>query len=297
MDDAITASMVLSQVAQAIPENLRADIIIVGSLAASYQLLKDANQVVRTKDVDAMVAPYTRTVLTAARVTDRLLEAGWQPRASQDYELPGTEQTPDARLAVVRLNPPGSGAWFFELLGAPPQVTPDQDSSGNTSTRMRTQGGHFALPSFAYLGLVQFQPTLSEYGIQVASPEMMALANLLHHPAIGSAVMGQQFAGRQIKRSNKDLGRVVALGFLADQQDENALESWPSRWKEALQTMAPAHAERLLVEAPKGLKALLTSPRDIEQALHTVNNGLLTAMPLAPAQFVIALRRLIQALE
>ena len=71
MDDAITASMVLSQVAQAIPENLRADMIIVGSLAASYQLLKDANQVVRTKDVDAMVAPYTRHAVGSRTICDR----------------------------------------------------------------------------------------------------------------------------------------------------------------------------------------------------------------------------------
>lgn len=297
MDDAITARTVLRQVAQAIPVDLRADIIIVGSLAASYQLLKDANQVVRTKDVDVMVAPYTRAVLTAARVTDRLLEAGWQPRTTSAYELPGTEQTPDDRLAVVRLKPPGLSAWFFELLGAPLNVTPGPNSTGRSSTRMRTQGGHFALPSFAYLGLVQFQPTLSEFGIKVALPEMMALANLLHHPVIGDAVMGQHFAGRQIKRSNKDLGRVVALGFLTDRQDEDALESWPARWQEALRTMAPEQVDRLFVEVPKGLKALLASPQDIEQALHTVNNGLLTAMPLTPVQFVIALRRLIQAIE
>ena len=297
MNDTITARTVLSQVAQAIPQHLRADIIIVGSLAACYQLLKDVNQVVRTKDVDAMVAPFARAILTAASVTDKLLEAGWQPRASQEYELPGTEQTPDAKLAVVRLSPPNGGSWFFELLGAPPHVTPDQDSHGRTSARIKTQGGHFALPSFAYLGLVQFQPTLSEYGIKVALPEMMALANLLHHPVIGDAVKGQNFAGRQIKRSNKDLGRVVALGLLADQQDEDALEAWPSRWQEALQAMAPEHAERLLAEAPKGLEALLASPEDVDQALHTVNNGLLAAVPLTPAQFVIALRRLVKALQ
>ena len=107
--------------------------------------------------------------------------------------------------------------------------------------------------------------------------------------------MGQLFADRKIKRANKDLGRVVALAFLADRQDENALEAWKSRWQQALKDMAPHHAEQLLAAAPSGLQALLISPSDIEQALHTVNNGLLSATPITADQFVIAMRRLLQA--
>ena len=76
MMDPITPRDVLRQVAQAIPEALRGDIIIVGSLAASYQLLRDAEQVVRTKDIDAMIAPHARAVVSATRVTDRLLGEG-----------------------------------------------------------------------------------------------------------------------------------------------------------------------------------------------------------------------------
>lgn len=297
MMDPITPRDVLRQVAQAIPEALRGDIIIVGSLAASYQLLRDAEQVVRTKDIDAMIAPHARAVVSATRVTDRLLGEGWEPQATPDYDLPGTEETRDERLAVVRLQPPGSSAWFLELLGAPLTVTPQPNTSGRSSARLQTRGGHFALPSFSYLGLAQFQPTLSEFGIRIALPEMMALANLLHHPRIADTVMGQNFAGRQIKRSNKDLGRVVVLAYLADQMDEDALERWKSRWVEALNAMAPAHTARLLSVAPNGLKALLARAPDVEQALHTVNNGLLSAAPITAEQFVIALRRLLQALS
>ena len=296
MSDPITPRDVLQQVAQAIPEALRGDIIIVGSLAASYQLLRDFEQVVRTKDIDAMIAPHARAVVSATDVTDRLLGEGWEPQATPDYDLPGTAATRDERLAVVRLRPPGSTAWFLELLGAPQTVIPQASSSGRSSDRLQTRGGHFALPSFAYLGLAQFEPTLSEFGIRIALPEMMALANLLHHPSIGDAIMGQHFAGRQIKRANKDLGRVVALALLAAKLDEDALERWKSRWFDALSAMAPAHAAQLLSVAPNGLKALLASPRDIEQALHTVNNGLLSAAPITAEQFVIALRRLLQAL-
>lgn len=56
MDQALTSRDVLRQVAQAIPEDVRSDIIIVGSLAAAYQLLRDSDQVVRTKDVDGMLS-------------------------------------------------------------------------------------------------------------------------------------------------------------------------------------------------------------------------------------------------
>jgi hypothetical protein len=296
VDETITPNKVLALVASAIPEDLRTDIIIVGSLAASYQLLRDSAQAVRTKDVDGMVAPHARAMQSAIRVTDRLLGEGWKPQASADYDLPGTEKTPDDRLAVVRLRPPGTDAWFLELLGAPPRVAHEANTSGRGRSRLQTSGGHFELPSFAYLGLVQFEPTMSEYGVRIALPEMMALANLLHHPTIGEAEMGQLFSGRKIKRANKDLGRVVALAFLADQQDENVLETWGPRWQLALNEMAPDQGGQLLSKASSGLHALLGNSSDIEQALHTVNNGLLSATPMRAEQFVIALRRLLQAL-
>ncbi len=296
MDDTLTPNKVLASVASAIPENLRADIIIVGSLAASYQLLRDSEQAVRTKDIDGMVAPHARAIQSATRVTDRLLREGWEPQASADYDLPGTEKTPDDRLAVVRLKPPGTDAWFLELLGAPPTVAIEASTSGRGRSRLQTSAGHFELPNFAYLGLVQFEPTMSKYGVRIALPEMMALANLLHHPSIGEAQMGQLFSGRKIKRANKDLGRVVALAFLADQQDENVLETWGTRWQFALNEMAPDQAAHLLTRAPSGLHALLGSSSDIEQALHTINHGLLSATPIRAEQFVIALRRLLQAL-
>ena len=44
---------------------------------------------------------------------------------------------------------------------------------------------------------------------------MMALANLLEHPEIKSDAMISLFAGCWIKRSDKDLGRVLAITTLS----------------------------------------------------------------------------------
>ncbi|KRH98523.1 hypothetical protein [Curvibacter sp. PAE-UM] len=47
MSEPITPRDVLQSVASAIPQDLRGDIIIVGSLAAAYQLLRDQAQTMR----------------------------------------------------------------------------------------------------------------------------------------------------------------------------------------------------------------------------------------------------------
>ncbi len=101
---------------------------------------------------------------------------------------------------------------------------------------MITGYGHFGLPSFGFLSLANFNPLPTDAGIAIARPEMMALANLLEHPVIGSDTMSGGFAGRtDIKRSNKDLGRVLAIARLATTRDEDALLTWPKLWEQALQ--------------------------------------------------------------
>lgn len=46
---------VLAEVAEAVPEEVLENIIIIGSLAAAYWLLEDGG--VRTKDVDCVLSP------------------------------------------------------------------------------------------------------------------------------------------------------------------------------------------------------------------------------------------------
>lgn len=294
MSDAITPRDVLQSVAGAIAPALRGDVIIVGSLAAAYQLLRDGEQTMRTKDVDSLVAPHAKALTSAAGVTQDLVAQGWIPQADTSrFDLPGRADTPMERLPVVRLRPPASQEWFLELLSAPSSV----GVGGRDSRRLETLVGHFELPSFSYLGLVQHAPTVSEFGLKVAAPEMMALANLLHHPVIDPRPMSLAFAERSIKRSNKDLGRVVALAILADRIDEDVLEQWPVRWEAALKELAPEQAGDLLARAPAGLHALLASERDIDEALWTVNYGLLSDQPLTAEAFRIGLRRLLAELS
>jgi hypothetical protein len=69
---------------------------------------------------------------------------------------------------------------------------------------------------------------------------MMALANLLHHPSIGSETMNGLIGGREIKRSNKDLGRVLALAQLSEARQEDSLLDWPKLWSMRCKADFPA---------------------------------------------------------
>jgi hypothetical protein len=57
---------------------------------------------------------------------------------------------------MIRLKPPvaeGEAGWFLELLGAPDE-RPEQ---GKTFHRVQTSIGHFAICSFNYLALAEWQ--------------------------------------------------------------------------------------------------------------------------------------------
>jgi hypothetical protein len=279
--DELTPGQVLAQVGNALPEELRSNVIIAGSLSAGWNFFGgDAYASMRTKDVDVLLSPHALAVNAASEVTERLLAASWTQREDAKFGKAGKPEDPTEALPVVRLRPPvidGEQAhWFMELLSAPPAY--EANSSGKKHQRLHTSAGDFAIPSFDYLALAEWKPLPTKHGVLVARPEMMALANLLHHPTVGDALI----SGTDYKRSNKDLGRVLALAYLTlardrrDQTDE--LDQWAVRMWDALREKFGTHARELAQRAGNGLIALLASPTDLNQALRIANLGLLASL-------------------
>lgn len=281
----ITPSKVLAEVSAAVPTACRQNIVIIGSLAAGYHFFgDDESKAVRTKDVDCVLEPFHAAVGVGQSIARQLLDAGWQRRMQGDHPPPGNDQTPVDQLPAVRLYPPNADpdskeAWFIELLTVPESP----EGSGKEWTRLPLAEGHFGLPSFRFLSITAFDPLpAGELGIRHARPEMMALANLLEHPEIKPDRMSSLFAGRAIKRSNKDLGRVLAIAALADLED---FRPWAKAWLEALQVCFQDEWRELAKRAGNGLRELLASEPDLEEAHHTCLNGLLASQPPTLAAF------------
>lgn len=281
---------ILAEVAKAIPPQFHEHVIIVGSLAAGYHFFKNnPKQGMRTKDVDCMITPNAKAVVVAQEVAKRLLEARWSTRKSGPWSEPGRPDQPVEELPLVRFNPPSTDEWFIELLGAPENKTGMPE--GRTFCRLTTDHGDFALCNFGYLGLVEYEPITTEFGIRIARPEMMALANLLHHPEIRPDIMSGSEYGQPIKRSNKDLGRVLALAYLTDVDE---LDAWPGFWKQALLEKYPGIAKELVLSVGNGLREMLANNDNMSQALITCQRGLLSSTNITNDMLQATCRRLIE---
>lgn len=275
----ISPTKVLSEVAAAVPASCRGNIVVIGSLAAGFHFFKnDPSKAVRTKDVDCVLAPFHAAVGAGQAITRQLLDEGWQRRMAGDHQQPGNAGTPVDQLPAVRLYPPGvdpdsAEAWFIELLTVPEST----ENEGRKWTRLPLDEGHFGLPTFRFISITAFDALpADDLGIRYARPEMMALANLLEHPEIKPERMSGLFAGRAIKRSNKDHGRVLAIATLADLDD---YRPWANSWKNALEACFPNEWRSLALRVGAGLRALLASRSDFEEAYHTCLNGLLASQP------------------
>lgn len=283
---------VLARVARQVPDECRANIIVVGSLAAAYQLLGERGAgVVRTKDIDCLLVPRIEAVRVGTSVADALLAAGWQRRAEGRHGQPGTPATPDDDLPVIRLNPPDATDWYIELLS----VLEAGDPRDRTFDRVvLSDGGHYAVASFRHLDVVAHQPIETPEGIRCARLSMLVLSNLLRNPTIRPDRM---FVGEEPgpRRSNKDLGRVLSIARLVGRDD---VEQWPAAWGDALRRYYADQWPALAARTGDGIRALLASDGDLREALELSRLGLLAHVPMSPEAFkIVAERLLVDAVE
>jgi hypothetical protein len=256
IDDAlifVNPREVLEKIIAAVPPDTRKNLTIIGSLAVG---LRYENQIrgmaVRTKDADCLLSPRMEAVDAGRAIAEELIRAGWTPDETSLWNTPGDQDTPMDKLPVVRLCPPTGGKWFMELLAVPeaPQDT------GRTLEKLPTSIGYFVLPSFGGLAVAAFKPN-HQMSISIARPEMMALANMLEHPEIRPEPISRPIHGRVIKRSSKDLGRVLSIALLAEKESEDALLAWPDAWLTALKAVFPDDFKNRTIRAGEGIRALL----------------------------------------
>ncbi len=248
----LDADALLETIATKIPARLRPNVVVIGSIAAAWAYREiSGTSTVATKDIDLLLRPAVNAVATATALGQQLLAEGWQPQFTHGRE-PGNTNTPDGELPALRLTPPGGrDGWFVELLAEPPQA----QVSRKHWRRFETAGGVFGLPSFRYMPVAVHDAEQTRHGgLLVARPACMALANLLEHADPDRNPMSDR-EGKYL-RFQKDVGRAVALWWLAGRQDVTSDAQWRAAWDGALGAFDPGNQLWLRGEARKGLESL-----------------------------------------
>ena len=115
---------------------------------------------------------------------------------------------------------------------------------------------------------------------------------MVHFPADGSRLGDAP----DWKRSNKDLGRAVALALLTVRRDRregtDEFGQWADRMWEALLAKFGGDALHLAQCATTGIGALLASREDLAQALRIANLGILASLDIGRDAFDATGRRL-----
>ena len=250
--------------AKTIPKDFHEHMIMVGSLAAGYHFHeKLGRQPVRTKDADAVVQP-AGDIKSIRQIAETLLSAGW--RRSERHNCKGNNDP----LSVIRLNPPDSIVYFVELLALPEE----EQLLPKVEHQLELEDGFYVAPSFRFHRLILEAPHISEEGLRYAQASMLALSNLLPHLSARSYFMTELVEGRKIMRSAKDLGRVLAIAYLAERQET---EKWLPLWDSVIRKYFPKSFSQLMADAGQGLQELIADENGdvLEQAHFTCNTGLL----------------------
>ena len=270
------------RIAAEIPSDLQRHVFVTGSLAAAYHFqARLEGRAINTKDVDLVVHP-AGDMDSCRRMARELLDRGWT-RTDECHPKPGP--VPADALRAIRLYPPGPHDYFIEFLNLPQRGQADL----KRWVPVQMDDGWYGLPSFRFLGVTSLNRLTSDVGLEYAAPSMMALANLLSHARIGADRI-QAGPMRDLLRSAKDLGRVIALARLAG-RDET--EGWPGTWLEALKTCFPADWGELAARAGDGLKELLADENALEDARRTTDVGLLRGMDLSAEMLKVTGERLL----
>ncbi len=272
MSENIDPKILFDLIAHHLPTELHQHVLIAGSLAAAYHHRdRLIGGVINTKDADVVIQP-AGAVSECERVAKLLLARGWRRTNicfGRATAKPTDGSPPDDWLRAIRLLPKDSDAYFLELLSFP--ATDQREIKRWEPCRL--DDGWYGLPCFRYMGLTATDRRVSESGISYASPAMMALANLLSHPTLRAAgVIQKPEEGRTILRAAKDLGRVLALAWLAPTDE---LREWVNLWEPALRERFPSEHRALARRAGEGLRALLADRDALDQAHHSVDTGLL----------------------
>lgn len=292
----VSPGLVLEEIARSVLGDCLGHMTIIGSLAAGWRFFGDRKEMlVQTKDADCLLSPHFQAIPRSAEIVERLFQDDWSYHASEDWPSPGTPSTPGVQLPAIRLDPPNAEGWFLELLSTPPPG----EGPGQIWSRVSTSRGDFGICSFRFSALLTLDPLPTPHGLAVARPEFLVLANLLEHSAIRPDTMSGLIGGRRLKRSNKDLGRVLAIAWLSEREDEDALMSWPETWSRGLKTAFPELWPELAAMSGDGLRELLEErhTQDFEEACHTCRNGLLARRPHSARDLRAAGLRLLEETE
>ena len=111
----------------------------------------------------------------------------------------------------------------------------------------------------------------------------MALANLLEHrPFPPDPIEGTRYLWPPAQAQEQSLGRVLAIAVLT--LDDAIENEWLQRWAAALMKCFPHRWRELAATAGDGMRKLLASGEDMQEATFLCANGLLSRRNVTAAQ-------------